>query len=35
MGNAGAKLNIVSEFTSQHFGLFLDVNEIKKEINKE
>jgi len=35
MGNSGAKLNIISEFTSQHFGLFLDVNDIKKKINTE
>jgi len=33
MGNSGAKLNIISEFTSQHFGLFLDVNDIKKKLN--
>jgi hypothetical protein len=32
MGNKGAKLNLVSEINSHHFGQFIDIHELKKKI---
>ena len=32
MGNSGAKLSIVSEINSNHFGHFIDINELRKKI---
>ena len=32
MGSKGAKLNLVSEINSHHFGQFIDIHELKKKI---
>ena len=32
MGNSGAKLSIVSEINSNHFGHFIDINELRKKL---